>query len=123
MARWFLKSLIQITADARLSFVIVVLATQSGMSKEGLFGGAGRVPFPHLHYPVSVAINPAADEGIANLSLIKSDGMTLSSRSKSFASGTMPRRVCFALRRKRGQGLRRYTGQFSALFIANQFLK
>src|SRR5712675_436432 len=123
--RGFYTSFIQITATLGLFVsLIVVLATQSWMSKEAFSDWGWRVPFliSIILVSVSLYIRLKMKESPIFTS-IKSAGMTSAQPLKeAFAKWDNAKRVLISLfGATAGQGVVWYTGQFYALLIAMPF--
>src|SRR4030081_1100827 len=125
--RGFYTSFIQITATFGLFVsLIVVLATQSWMSKEAFSDWGWRVPFliSIILVSVSLYIRLKMKESPIFTS-IKSAGMTSAQPLKeAFAKWDNAKRVLISLfGATAGQGVVWYTGQFYALFYLQTILK
>src|SRR6267154_2536621 len=125
--RGFYTSFIQITATLGLFVsLIVVLATQSWMSKEAFSDWGWRVPFliSIILVSVSLYIRLKMKESPIFTS-IKSAGMTSAQPLKeAFAKWDNAKRVLISLfGATAGQGVVWYTGQFYALFYLQTILK
>src|SRR6266436_4458160 len=125
--RGFYTSFIQITATLGLFVsLIVVLATQSWMSKEAFSDWGWRVPFliSIILVSVSLYIRLKMKESPIFTS-IKSAGMTSAQPLKeAFAKWENAKRVLISLfGATAGQGVVWYTGQFYALFYLQTILK
>jgi MFS family permease len=125
--RGFYTSFIQITATLGLFVsLIVVLATQSWMSKEAFSDWGWRVPFliSIVLVSISLYIRLKMKESPIFTS-IKSAGMTSAQPLKeAFAKWDNAKRVLISLfGATAGQGVVWYTGQFYALFYLQTILK
>jgi len=125
--RGFYTSFIQITATLGLFVsLIVVLATQSWMSKEAFSAWGWRVPFliSIILVSISLYIRLKMKESPIFTS-IKSAGMTSAQPLKeAFAKWDNAKRVLISLfGATAGQGVVWYTGQFYALFYLQTILK
>src|ERR1700730_15115509 len=125
--RGFYTSFIQITATLGLFVsLIVVLATQSWMSKEAFSAWGWRIPFliSIILVSVSLYIRLKMKESPIFTS-IKSAGMTSAQPLKAaFAKWENAKRVLISLfGATAGQGVVWYTGQFYALFYLQTILK
>src|ERR1700726_840174 len=125
--RGFYTSFIQITATLGLFFsLIVVLATQSWMSKEAFSAWGWRLPFliSIILVSISLYIRLKMKESPIFAS-IKSAGMTSTQPLKdAFGKWENLKRVLISLfGATAGQGVVWYTGQFYALFYLQTILK
>ena len=125
--RGFYTSFIQITATLGLFVsLIVVLATQSWMSKEAFSAWGWRIPFliSIILVSISLYIRLKMKESPIFTS-IKSAGMTSAQPLKeAFAKWDNAKRVLLSLfGATAGQGVVWYTGQFYALFYLQTILK
>src|ERR1700738_1946354 len=125
--RGFYTSFIQITATLGLFVsLIVVLATQSWMSKEAFSAWGWRIPFLISIILVSVSLYIRLKMKASPIfTSIKSAGMTSAQPLKeAFAKWGNAKRVLISLfGATAGQGVVWYTGQFYALFYLQTILK
>src|SRR6202048_4367275 len=125
--RGFYTSFIQITATLGLFVsLIVVLATQSWMSKEAFSAWGWRIPFLISIILVSVSLYIRLKMKASPIfTSIKSAGMTSAQPLKeAFAKWDNAKRVLISLfGATAGQGVVWYTGQFYALFYLQTILK
>ena len=125
--RGFYTSFIQITATLGLFVsLLVVLATQSWMTKEAFSAWGWRIPFLISIILVSISLYIRLKMKESPIfSQIKSAGMTSARPLKdAFANWANAKRVLLSLfGATAGQGVVWYTGQFYALFYLQTILK
>jgi MFS family permease len=125
--RGYYTSFIQITATLGLFVsLIVILVTQSFLSKEAFSAWGWRIPFLLSIVLVSISFYVRSKMGESPIfAKLKSSGMTSAKPlTEAFAKWTNLKRVLISLfGATAGQGVLWYTGQFYALFYLQTILK